>query len=365
MDLAEPMKIDGRSYSKAELLDFCHEVDQDPNVPDWKREVYSFVNLFLDPVQDEIRQKSSGTTGDPREYQLVRESMIRSAQVTLKYFRLQSGDRALLCLPIRYIAGKMMVVRALVGGLELILAEPSGRPLETLESGMESIALGAMVPLQVHDSIESGDDLSSIEKLIIGGGELHPSVREKLTRMATPAIYESFAMTETYTHFALKRINGAQPDSAFRLLEQVKIRKDSRGCLVVDMAGITRGEVITNDLVEIIPGGNGFKWLGRYDNVINTGGVKIIPEVLEEKIQELVGHHCLLLPETDVKLGDRLVLMIEYTGRDRPEEKWTRLLEERLPPYEVPKRIVVVNQLPRNSAFKPDRIDARKRLLHL
>lgn len=365
MDLAEPMKIDGRSYSKAELLDFCHEVGQDPNVPDWKREVYSFVNLFLNPVQGEIRQKSSGTTGDPGEYQLLRESMIRSAQITLNYFRLQPGDRALLCLPIRYVAGKMMVVRALVGGLELVMVEPSGRPLESLERGTGSISFGAMVPLQVHDSMQCGDDLSMIEKLIIGGGELHPSVREKLTRMAAPAVYESFAMTETYTHFALKRINGAQPDSSFRLLEQVKIRKDQRGCLVVDMDGITGGEVITNDLVEINPGGNGFKWIGRYDNVINSGGFKIIPEVLEEKIQELIGHHCLLLSETDVKLGERLVLMVEYSGPDQPEESWLRILREKLSPYEVPKRIVVVSQLPRNSALKPDRIEARKRLSHL
>jgi O-succinylbenzoic acid--CoA ligase len=222
-----------------------------------------------------------------------------------------------------------------------------------------------MVPLQVHESIFYGDDLSLIGQLIIGGGEIHPSVRDKLISMAAPALYESFAMTETYTHFALKRINGTQPDSIFRLLDKVRIRKDQRGCLVVEMEGITGGEIISNDLVEINQERNGFKWLGRYDNVINTGGVKIIPELLEGKIQELIGHHCLLLPETDVKLGNRLVLMVEYSGPERPEEKWTRLLQERLPQAEVPKKIVLVNQLPRNSAFKPDRIEARKRLSNL
>ena len=354
--------MDGGSFSRAELLNFCHEANQDPGLPDWKREVYSFVNLFLDPSEGEIRQKTSGTTGDSREYLLLRESMILSAQSTLKYLNLQPGDRALLCLPIKYVAGKMMVVRALVGGLDLVMVEPSGRPLER-EKGF--ITFGAMVPLQVHNSLYYGDDLSMIEKLIIGGGELHPVTREKLTRMAAPAVYESFAMTETYTHFALKRINGEQPDSAFRLLERTRIRKDQRSCLVVDRAGITNGEVISNDLVEINADENGFKWLGRYDNVINTGGIKIIPEVLEEKIQELVGLHCLLLPERDVKLGERLVLMVEFTDPDPPEENWTRLLHEKLPPYEVPKRIVVVNQLPRNSAFKPDRIEARKKLSHL
>lgn len=330
----------------------------DPQVPDWKRGVFSFIRQFMDPEM-EILQKTSGTTGDPREYRLRRESMLGSAWKTLDYFGLLPGASALLCLPIHYIAGKMMVVRAMLGELNLVLAEPSGRPLTGLTG---PVSFGAMVPLQVYETIHSGDNLSLIGQLLIGGGELHPSVRVQLRQMTAPVVFESFAMTETYTHFALKRINGDQPDGAFRLLEGVHASLDKRGCLQVDMPGVTEGRVETNDLVELNSDGSGFRWLGRVDNVINSGGIKIIPEVLEEKIRELIGCHCLLLSEEDPKLGNRMVLMVEWEGVKPPEEQWANMLKKSLSPFEVPKRLVVVKKIPLNNNFKPDRTSARKLL---
>ncbi|MEN8227499.1 MAG: AMP-binding protein [Bacteroidota bacterium] len=355
----EKFHIDGISYSQTELIDFCQDAGEDTSKPVWKRDILSFIKLFLDPSEGDILQKTSGTTGDPREYLLHRESMIRSAQRTLDYFTLQPDDRALLCLPINYVAGKMMVVRALVGGLDLVTVEPSGRPLKDLDG---SITFGAMVPLQVYESIQHGDDLSGIEKLIIGGGELSPSLIKKLGRMDSPEVYESFAMTETYTHFALKRINGTTPDDAFRLLDGIRIKQDKRGCLEVEIPGVTEGLVATNDLVEINSEGIGFKWLGRYDNVINSGGIKIIPEVLEQRIRDLLGHHCLVLSEGDAKLGDRLVLMVEYGDPNPPDDAWFELLHHKLSKFEVPKRIVTVGLIPRNLSFKPDRKAARRLL---
>lgn len=352
MERDEIFHLDGSSYSKAELLDFCQEVSLEPGIPGWKRDVFSFVRLFLDPAEGAISQKTSGTTGDPKLYVLKRDSMICSARKTIQFFELQPGDRALLCLPMRYIAGKMMVVRALVGGLDLVMAEPSARPLKELNG---SVDFGAMVPLQVHESIQHRDDLSLVERLLIGGGELHPSIKEELTRHGSTAVYESFAMTETYTHFALKRINGERPDDDFRLLDGVSVTQDERGCLVVDVPGVTNGAVSTNDLVEITPSGRGFRWLGRYDNVINSGGIKIVPEMLEQQITRLIGNRCLVLPEKDAKLGEKLTLLVEYGEPDPPVNAWLDLLHKELSGYEVPKRIVTVEEIPRNQSFKPDR----------
>lgn len=349
--------MDGKPFGRESLLDHCREAGKVTDLPAWRKEVYGFIEHFLDPSREPILQKTSGTTGDPREYPLHRERMIRSAQNTLEYFRLQPGNSVLLCLPIRYIAGKMMVVRALVGGLNLVLTEPSSRPLQHIRA---TLTLGAMVPLQVHESLHSGDNLGVLQHLIIGGGELHTSLRNALIRRTAPAVYESFGMTETYTHFAMKRINGAEPDKYFRLLKGVSIRQDHRDCLVVDVEGITHGEIITGDLVEMSAGGKGFMWLGRYDHVINSGGIKIIPELLEEKIREWLGLPCLLLPEKDARLGERLVLLVEYGKQDPPLEAWSQTLRERLGSFEVPKRVVVVKRLPRNEAYKPDRIAARE-----
>jgi len=360
MKLPETFHIDGTSYGRETLAAFCETTMDNLAIPEWKRDLFSFIGLFLERSGVRIKQKTSGTTSDPKVYVLKRDSMICSARKTIQFFDLQPGDRALLCLPVHYIAGKMMVVRSLVGGLDLIMTEPSARPLKELNG---SVSFGAMVPLQVHESIQHGDDLSLVKKLLIGGGELHPSIKGELTRIESTAVYESFAMTETYTHFALKRINGERPDSDFRLLDGVFVSQDKRGCLVVDVPGVTTGPVTTNDLTEIVPSGKGFRWLGRFDNVIKSGGIKIVPEMLEQRITRLIGYTCLVLPEKDAKLGEKLTLVVEYGEPDPPVDAWLEVLHAKLSVYEVPKRIVTAAKIPRNSSFKPDRI-AVMRLLN-
>jgi O-succinylbenzoic acid--CoA ligase len=233
-----------------------------------KREVFTFIQLFLDPDGADIVQPTSGTTGDPKTISLTRDSMLLSARRTLALMELKPGNTAFLCLPVTYIAGKMMVVRALAGGLNLLMEAPSGRPLKALS---RQVDFAAMVPLQVHDSLAHKDPISLVRKLLVGGGSLTAALQDELSGFAHPLVYESFGMTETITHFALRRINGPEPDPFFRLMEGVKAGVDGRACLEVDIPGITRGKIKTNDLVVMEDGGRGFRWLGRYDHVINTG----------------------------------------------------------------------------------------------
>ncbi|MEA3463446.1 MAG: AMP-binding protein [Bacteroidota bacterium] len=357
--IEEPILLDGDAFTKSEVLDYCRKQGEEPGVASWRKEVLDFIVLFLDPSGGLIMQKSSGSTGDPKTFQLSREAMMLSAQRTLRFFDLKRGEVALLALPVHYIAGKMMVVRALVGGLDLRLVKPSSRPLLSLSG---PVAFAAMVPLQIEESLNHGDPLNRISKLLIGGGELHPATRESLSSMHAPEVYESFGMTETYTHFALKRINGPHKHSGFRLLEGVRVGVDPRGCLEVEIPGITSGALLTNDLVEINPQGDGFTWLGRFDNVINTGGIKIIPELLEAQIGNIIGQECLVLPEADRKLGNRLVLLVEFEGTP-PVDTWLNLLRNNLSNYELPRRIIAVPSLPRNLSMKPDRTSAMERLL--
>ena len=359
-DIKEPILLDGKSFTRKSLLEYCSEQSASLGLPEWKREVFDFIVLFLNPAGAAIAQLSSGSTGDPKSFKLSREAMLLSAQRTLRFFMLQRGERVLLALPVHYIAGKMMVVRALLGGLDLILSEPSSRPLQKLSG---SFVFAAMVPLQIEESLNHGDRLERISKLLIGGGELHPATREKLSLMSIPEVYESFGMTETYTHFALKRINGVEPDSNFKLLEGVSIGLDSRACLEVEVPGITTGSLITNDLVENNKKVDGFSWLGRFDNLINSGGIKIVPELLEEQIRECIGHECLVLPEPDRKLGNRLVLLVEFERNDPPLNEWKEKLRNQLTAYEQPRRVLTVEALPRNASMKPDRTSSRELLL--
>jgi len=349
--------LDGRSFDRDQLLYYCAHGILDHEFPAWKKEVLEFIQLFLDPSMGEITQKSSGTTGDPGMHKLQRKSLINSARKTLDFFKLNQGDKALHCLPMKYIAGKLMVVRALIGGLDLILTEPSGRPIRELN---KPVAFAAMVPLQVNETLVYQDNLSNISVLIIGGGKLQYSSLKRLALQDQTEVYESFGMTETYTHFALKRINGPSPDRGFKLLEGVKISQDQRNCLVVDVKGITSGPLTTNDLVEIDSSGVMFKWLGRYDHVINSGGIKIIPELLEQQIRIVIGHNCLLLPEQDDRLGSRLVLLVETSDENPPVETWLEDLKAVLPSYELPKRLLTTNEIPRNPSMKMDRRAAQQ-----
>jgi O-succinylbenzoic acid--CoA ligase len=359
-EIIEPICIEGQSYNRQELLELCCIMSGHPGVPEWKKEVYAFIRTFLDSSGEEIVQKTSGTTGDPKEVSLTREAMLLSARSTLDFLNLKQGHSALLCLPVRFIAGKMMVVRALAGGLDLILQDPSGRPLEGIT---EDITFAAMVPLQIHETLLHQDPLFMISKLIIGGGELHESLRKKLSRLELPEAYLTFGMTETCTHFALKRINGGVSDPQFMTLEGVELKLDQRGCLEVNVPGVTPEPVSTNDLALIDESGGGFTWLGRVDNVINSGGIKIIPELLERQAGLCTGLECLVLSEPDRKLGEKLVLLVEYKGENPPVGKWLKCLRNSLSTYEIPRRVLTVSELPRNNSMKPDRTSAARLLL--
>jgi O-succinylbenzoic acid--CoA ligase len=359
MKMMSTFRLNGTPHNPGSLKQFCQGQLDAGELPDWKRELYSFILDWLDPSVRVLEQLTSGTTGPPRKITLFRESMIRSAENTRSYFELTPGTPVLLCLPVRYIAGKMMVVRALTGGLDLVMVEPSGRPLQGLA---HRVAFAAMVPLQVYNSLAGGKGLSLVGKLLIGGGEIHPSLRERLTGLNTPELYESFGMTETYTHVALRRINGSDPDPLFTPLNGVSLGQDERGCLVVEAEGVTRGPVVTNDLVELVPERNGFRWLGRADHLISTGGIKVIPEVLEERISKRLGLECLVLSESDAQLGQRLVLLVEYPDPNPPLDQWHAALKVVLNAHEMPKKIRTVARIPRNASFKPDRSAARQML---
>jgi O-succinylbenzoic acid--CoA ligase len=173
-------------------------------------------------------------------------------------------------------------------------------------------------------------------------------------------VYESFAMTETLTHFALRRLNGPDADTLFRTLDGVTIGSDDRGCLTVSVEGITRGTVQTNDLVNIhAPGA--FEWLGRYDNIIKTGGIKVIPERIEKVVKELTGREAVVVPLPDDRLGQKLFLVLEGSGtRSALHGNLPALLKTRLEKHEIPKEIRILPRLPRNRSMKIDRLAVQR-----
>jgi len=329
--------ISGKEFSKGELLNYCGEKVVDSCVPIWEKDVYDFIMQWFG-ASDFVGANTSGTTGKPKAIWLPKELMRQSANSTVSFFELHQGDVALLCLSVNYIAGKMMVVRALESGLDLMLCEPG---VESLNSIKGQIDFCAMVPYQVSQAMEKFPNIfSHIKTLIIGGARVNSDLEEKIQSIETKC-YSTYGMTETMSHIALMRLNRREND-VYRCLPNIDISIDDRGCLVIDSWG---GEIIvTNDIVEIV-GDNSFIWQGRYDNVINSGGIKLIPESLEQKVSELLDDRYVFSSVSDTYLGEKLVLVIEseqYSDNDLNTLK--EKLKSKLGKYEMPRQIVFVDK---------------------
>lgn len=340
------MMLQGTFYTAEELEIHCGRRIKESALPEWERKIHEFMIRFLDK-NESIEQYSSGTTGTPKKIILSKKALVASALNTVNRLGLKGGDKALLCLSADYIAGKMMIVRSLVAGLNLYWEEPSSSP--DLDR-YEQIDFSAMVPLQVYGCREAGS-LGKIGNLLIGGAEMRRDFREELKKFETN-IYETFGMAETCSHIALRKISGASPDEAFEVLPGVNVSVDDRSCIVIKTSYLD-AEITTNDIIDLVDPEH-FIWRGRADNLINTGGIKVCPEELESIITELTGFDCAVTARPDEELGERIILIIESAGTfDR--ELTLRVLKENLSPYLVPKDCVSVEYLPRNNSYKIDR----------
>ncbi|HLF51413.1 AMP-binding protein [Flavobacterium sp.] len=281
-------------------------------------------NFLLDWFDEKpfIELTTSGTTGAPKSIQIKKQAMVISALSTGDFFNLKIGDKALHCLSTKYIAGKMMLVRGLILGLEMDFVAPSSNPLLNNVTDYDFVA---MVPLQVQNSIS---ELKKVEKLIIGGAKINESLRIELSKLPTQ-VYETYGMTETITHIAAKKIG----ERAFSILPNVTISQDERQCLVIDAPRISNEKVVTNDLVELVSK-NQFVLLGRIDNVINSGGVKLIPEQIEEKLSGKILTRFFVTGIPDDALGEKLILVIESV-----KQAFDETIFKVLNKYEKPKEI--------------------------
>jgi O-succinylbenzoic acid--CoA ligase len=340
--------IYGRFITAEKLPLFCRQKLDKAVMPLWEQKILHFIIYFLDP-SDHIVQESSGTTGKPKKIDLPKYSMIRSALQTAKKFNLEKGHTALLCLPTDYIAGKMIIVRALVTGMDLVWIEPSACPAL---SGNKRFDIGALVPLQVSNLIEKEWSFSCIRNLLIGGSELSPELENHLKKFPS-RIYETFGMAETCSHIAIRRINGRSATPWFTAMPGIKISVDPRGCLMIE-ASFLKNRVITNDVVEIIRR-NRFLWKGRIDNLINSGGIKISPEYLEKMIVEILGHESYVVGIPDNKLGQKLVMVTTHPCSSVEKKTMLNALRDKLPSHHLPSEIIVFHSFPRNRSLKINR----------
>lgn len=317
-------KLNGHSHTKDSICELAITLirDGEPHEQD-------LGNLILQWFDEEkyIVLMTSGTTGAPKEIKISKEAMEASALATGEFFKLQPKDKALLCLPARYIAGKMMFVRAIILGLELDYVNPTKEPLKNNSKIYDFVA---MVPLQVQNSITQ---IEQCKTLIVGGAKLSDTVKEMLRNMLID-VYETYGMTETITHIAAKKID----EKYFTVLPHANISVDERGCLVIEAPLVSNFLVVTNDLVEM-PNDIQFRWLGRFDNLINSGGVKLVPEIIEQKLSEYIPYRFYVMGMNDETLGEKLVLVIEHEAYTLVPEAF-----DSLDKFERPKEIIFISK---------------------
>ena len=325
------LEIGNESYSGQKLITAVRD-DLLPVREPWQKFVALFLKQWLDG-KDSIKVQTSGSTGEPKQILLSKSTMRVSALMTCDYFGLQPGDSALLCLSAENIAGKMMLVRAIERGLHLIAVNPAGCPLSTIR---EKLKFAAMVPLQVQRCLQENClDKNSI--LLIGGVAISDKMRDEL-QLHTVACYNSYGMTETMSHVALKKLNGADASDWFEGLADVRFSLDARGCLQIEAKSLGVDRLQTNDICEL-QSDRRFRWLGRADFVINSGGVKVIPEQLEKILSPYVDFPFFIAGVPDEKLGEQVVIFVEATPSEQISLSQIFDSLQEWPKYQRPKAI--------------------------
>jgi O-succinylbenzoic acid--CoA ligase len=328
---------------------------------DYERDTLRFCHDWV-AGKSEFILHTSGSTGQPKPIALTRQQMQASARMTGKALALQAGDSALVCLNTRYIAGTMMLVRGMELGLTMTVIEPSGNPLLHVATDT-AFDFTALVPMQIQNILtQTPEQLSVLQRMkaiLVGGAPVSYTLEQQMQAIQAP-IYSTYAMTETVSHVALRRLNGRERSDYFTILAGVRIGLDTRGCLWITAPSTNEQLVQTNDLAELI-GTNSFRWLGRIDNIINSGGVKIQLEKIEQALDKALTQLSLSCRSVAFGLphplwGEMLCVAFEHDSFSTElETTLKQQLGQWLSPYEIPKQFFYSPTFPETATEKIDR----------
>ncbi|MBJ7879926.1 AMP-binding protein [Gelidibacter salicanalis] len=339
-------KLNGNSYNVEDLNEVAYSLVKE-GAP-YEKVMGDFLMDWLD-AKDYINVRTSGSTGKPKLMKVSKQAMVNSAIATGNYFNMEPGQKALLCLPTHYIAGKMMLVRAMVLGLELDFVDPTSQPV--FDYG-QTYDFCAMIPLQLKNTV---DYIYNIKTLIIGGATISQPLEDAIQGLETK-IFATYGMTETVSHVAVKAMNGEHRMKYFTVFPDVSISQDGRGCLVIDAPKVALEQLVTTDVVNI-HSPTEFELIGRADNIINSGGVKLFPEQIEAKLAGKIKERFIIASQLDVDLGEKLILVVESDKNTVDNSAFADLDK-----FEVPKDIYNIPKFKETATGKIQRKDTLKLL---
>ncbi len=342
--------LNGKILTAEEISVRVSSIQSSPFDSEFEQELYLFLEEWFS-VKDFVIAQTSGSTGEPKIIELPKLLMQKSAGRTIQYFGLTKSSRLLLSLPCRYIAGKMMVVRAIFGQMNLVAVDPA-TDFSFLQK--ETFDFGALVPNQVFKLLgqPGGEEkIQHIKSLLIGGSGISADLEVRISRLPN-RIVSTYGMTETASHIAIRELSGARKSDYYQCLPQISVELNDKGCLKIHVPELDE-PLQTNDLAELLPE-NGFRILGRADSVIISGGIKYTPEVIEKKLEGLMLQRRFVISAIpDEKLGMKLVLVIE--GAPFQLELLRKQLTNVLPVYEQPRQFFFLDQFPETTSGKIQR----------
>ena len=284
---------------------------------------------------------TSGSTGSPKEVRLPKADMRVSALATNLRFGITSASTIYLPLSPDYIAGKMMLVRAALANCRIIVERPSNRPMHD-DCGSD-IDLLAVVPSQCADLVSNPVALRRVRNIIVGGAPLAPEM-ERLMKQGPWNAFATYGMTETCSHVALRELG----TSDYEAMPGISFSTDSRSCLEIHSGAYSWRKLVTNDVVSL-SSPTTFQWRGRFDNVVNSGGLKLHPEELESLLAPHIHTPFYLDGVPDREWGTALRLTVEAPASEAELEELCRRV---LPRHAVPKSLRILPVIPRTSSGK-------------
>ena len=333
------------------------------DIVDWERDIWQFIFDWIDPSVDSIKVSTSGSTGLPKQIEHCKGAVLNSARLTCEALHLKSNCTALLCLPANKISGMMMLVRSIWNKMDLYCVRPSSNPLLEI-TDKEIFDFSAFTPMQLYGIDADRKKMKKVERInqiIIGGEEIPESLLASLRIMKSTA-YATFGMTETISHIALRKLNGKLISDSFTTLPGISISTDDRKCLVVEAPELGVHQLITNDVIQLTSSTQ-FEWLGRKDNIINSGGVKIFPEKIEDQLKNLIGLPFFITGVDNARTGQEVAIAIEKKSFTLKEAYEMKQKFEKLGKLCTPKSILVISKFLRTENGKIKRAESLQQLL--
>lgn len=351
-------KINGIHFDRNELHSVAYSYVKEGEP--FEEKIGDFLIDWLNDDYDTIKVRTSGSTGDPKTYFIDKQKMVNSALATGKFFKVEEGTTALHCLPADYIGGRMMLVRAMILGWDLDIVEPRSNPLDNL---FKTYDFCAMTPFQMDYSLGR---LHLIKKLIVGGGTVSEHLIGLIQGIPTK-VFEVYGMTETISHIAARRLNLKKDNEQkrpFETLPNVSISKNENNCLIIKAPKILEEELQTNDIIEFLTYKK-FYWKGRLDNIINSGGIKIFPESVEEKLQKQVTQRFFIAGIPDDSLGEQVVLFVEAPHNEKFLSDLKEVVKKlkSFDKYERPKNVYLIEKFQETPSGKIHRQKTLKTLM--